>query len=452
MAGCSIDGIPFIPTMEFVPGPPTARGNGRKPAPLFTSLMPIAPLRRLAPALAILACLLAAPPAMGASAFVDAGQDRLEYTAGPGERNVLTLSSSGGTYTIEDAVSPITPGAGCTQLAPKRVRCSPVPYGQIGSVYLELRDQDDSFVTSASNDVEVISGDGADVLRGGGYGDKLYGGSGDDVLDGGLGPDALIGDDGRDRVDYGARTAPVKVSIGYPWGSGQSWEFDTVSSSVEEAVGGSGDDRLTGTSGPNTLIGGPGADTLDGRDGHDVLEGGAGTDRFEGGDGDDALRSRDSTADTVNCGAGRDSLDADAVDVLAADCEPPAVAPDVPQGATLDGVPKSLRLTPRGYLRIQISCPATAVAGCTGSITVRVLGRARSATVSARKSGDGQKFALKAGESKVTKVKISRNGRRRVLKKKKANCKVSVHTSTRSKRVTVSKKITVKAPRKRGGK
>jgi hypothetical protein len=412
--------------------------------------MPIAPPRRLVPVLTILACLLAAPPAMAASASVDAGEDRLEYTAANGERNVLTLTGRGGTYTIEDAVSPITAGIGCTQLASKRVRCSSVPSGPIESVYLELRDQDDSFVSSASNYVEAIGGDGGDVLRGGGYPDRLYGGAGDDVLDGGLGPDWLDGGDGRDRVDYSSRIAPVKVSIGSWWSSGEYWEFDFVSSSVEEAAGGSGDDRLTGTGGPNTLIGGPGADTLDGRDGDDLLEGGAGADRFEGGDGDDTLRSRDDTADTLTCGAGKDSVDADDVDTLAADCElPPAPAGAAPPGATLDRVPKSVRLTRRGYLRIRISCPATAVEGCTGSIKVQVLGRSRGATVSARRRGDGEKFSLKAGESKVTKVKISRNGRRRVLRKKKAKCKVSVHTKTRSKRVTVSKKITVKAPRKK---
>jgi RTX calcium-binding nonapeptide repeat (4 copies) len=412
--------------------------------------MPIAPLRRLAPVLTILACLAAAPPAMAASASVDMGEDRLEYTAANGERNVLTLTGSGGSYTIEDAVSPITAGTGCTQLAFKRVRCSSLPSGPIESVYLELRDQDDSFVSSASNDVEVTGGDGADVLRGGGYPDRLYGSAGDDVLDGGLGPDRLDGGDGRDRVDYSSRIAPVKVAIGSMWSSGESWEFDFVSSSVEEAVGGSGDDRLTGTSGPNTLIGGSGADTLDGRDGNDVLEGGAGTDRFEGGAGDDALRSRDATADTLTCGAGKDSIDADAVDTLAADCElPPVPSGGTPQGATLDDVPKAVRLTRKGYLRIRISCPVTALGGCTGSIKIQVLGLARSATVSARKRNDGEKFSLKAGESKVTKVKISRNGRRRVLKKRNAKCKVSVHTSTRNKRVTVSKRITVKAPRKK---
>jgi Ca2+-binding RTX toxin-like protein len=406
-----------------------------------------APLRRLTPTLTIFACLLAAPPAMAGSATVDAGQDRLEYTASTGERNVLTVTGSGNTFTIEDAVSNITAGTDCTQLAAKRVRCSS---GQIKSVYLELRDQDDSVVNSASIDVTVSAGDGADTLTGGTLtGDLLYGGPGDDLLDGGLGADYLSGDEGRDRVTYATRTAPLNVNLAtFYGGDGESGEYDFVSSTVEEVVGGSGDDRMTGSSGPNSFIGGPGNDILQGQDGNDALEGGAGADMLEGGNGDDAVRSRDAVADTVNCGAGTDSIDADAVDTVAADCERPAAAPAaIP--ATLDRVPKSVRLTRKGYLRIKVTCPVTAVNGCTGTVTIAVLVRSTGVTMSAAKRAAGKKFSLKAGESKVTKVKISRNGRRRVLKKKRANCKVSVHTSgAGNKRVTVSKKITVKAPRK----
>ena len=101
-------------------------------------LMFTAPLSRLAPALTILACLLAAPSAMAASATVDAGQDRLELTASNGERNLLTVTGSGSTYTVEDTVSNITAGTGCTQLAAKRVRCSSIQNGPIESVYLDL--------------------------------------------------------------------------------------------------------------------------------------------------------------------------------------------------------------------------------------------------------------------------------------------------------------------------
>ena len=123
-----------------------------------------APLSRLAPAITILACLLAAPSAMAATATVDSGQDRLAFTASSGERNLLTVTGSGSTYTIEDTVSNITAGSGCTQLAAKRVRCSST---QIESVYMDLRDLDDSVVNSASIDVEVSGGDGADKLTGG---------------------------------------------------------------------------------------------------------------------------------------------------------------------------------------------------------------------------------------------------------------------------------------------
>jgi hypothetical protein len=408
-----------------------------------------APFCRLAPAFAILACLLAAPSAMAATAVVDSGQDRLELTAANGERNLLTVTGSSGTFTIEDAVSSISAGSGCTQLASKRVRCSSGWNNQIDSIQLDLRDLDDSVVNSAAIDIEVTGGDGADKLTGGAYGDKLYGGNGDDLLDGGAGSDVISGDDGRDRVSYATRTAPVDVNLGSWWGGdGESGEWDFVSSSIEEVVGGAGNDRLTGTSAGNTFIGGDGNDILDGRDGNDVLEGGAGNDRFEGGTGDDALRSRDSGPDTVNCGTGTDVIDVDVVDAVAPDCERPPAGPGQPArpgAATLDRVPSSVRLTRKGYLRIRVTCPVTAVNGCSGTITVNLL--ARAARVSAARAAR-RKFSMKAGQTKVTKVKISRNGRRRVLKRKRAKCKVVVRTRNAGRKsMTVSKKITVKAPK-----
>ena len=361
---------------------------------------------------------------------------------------MLTVTGSGSTYYIEDAVSNIGGGHNCTPVTPKRIRCSS---NQIGSMYFDLRDQDDSVTNSASIDVEVSGGDGADKLTGGGDGDKLYGGNGDDLLDGGLGPDVLNGDDGRDRVTYATRTAAVYVDTGTWWGGdGQSGEWDFISSSVEEVVGGSGNDRLTGTSAANTLIGGAGNDVLEGREGNDVLEGGAGTDQFDAGSGDDVLLSRDSAPDTLNCGTGTDISDFDAVDTLAADCERPAAKPGspavLPGAATLDRVPSSVRLTRKGYLRIQVTCPVTAVNGCSGSITIEVLARTAGVKLAATARTRGKSFSMKAGETKVTKVKISRNGRRRVLKGKRANCKVSVHTKSAG---TVSEKITVKSPKKK---
>ena len=76
---------------------------------------------------------------------------------------------------------------------------------------------------------------------------------------------------------------------------------------IENAVGGAGDDVITGNSVDNNLVGGngndsisggAGADTLKGNNGVDTLFGGNGIDLLEGGNGDDVL----------NGGAGNDRL------------------------------------------------------------------------------------------------------------------------------------------------
>ena len=64
-----------------------------------------APLRRLAPALTVVACLLAAPAAMGATASVDAAQDRLALTASNGERNLVTVTGSGSSRSVKNGAS-----------------------------------------------------------------------------------------------------------------------------------------------------------------------------------------------------------------------------------------------------------------------------------------------------------------------------------------------------------
>ncbi len=58
---------------------------------------------------------------------------------------------------------------------------------------------------------------------------------------------------------------------------------------IENAVGGSGNDTLTGNEAANLLKGGGGADTLSGLGGSDVLDGGAGADMLLGGAGADVF-------------------------------------------------------------------------------------------------------------------------------------------------------------------
>ena len=70
---------------------------------------------------------------------------------------------------------------------------------------------------------------------------------------------------------------------------------------IENAIGGSGDDRLVGEDNPNRLEGGAGADTLSGMGGADTLIGGAGNDIIAGNDG----------FDTIIGGPGADFLEGD---------------------------------------------------------------------------------------------------------------------------------------------
>jgi hypothetical protein len=72
---------------------------------------------------------------------------------------------------------------------------------------------------------------------------------------------------------------------------------------IENATGGSGNDRLTGNAVKNTLAGNDGNDTLEGGNGNDVLNGGNGQDRFAGGAGNDRLTC-ESTDARIDGGVG----------------------------------------------------------------------------------------------------------------------------------------------------
>jgi WD40 repeat protein len=92
--------------------------------------------------------------------------------------------------------------------------------------------------------------------------------------------------------------------------------------------------KLTGTSRPNRLIGTAGNDVIhglggndriDGRAGNDVLYGdggndtivgGAGRDTIFGGAGNDTIDAADGERDVIDCGAGTDTVVADAIDVV----------------------------------------------------------------------------------------------------------------------------------------
>jgi Ca2+-binding RTX toxin-like protein len=98
------------------------------------------------------------------------------------------------------------------------------------------------------------------------------------LLEGGRGDDSLVGGSGVDTVAYAHAKGPVTVSLSSGQSSGADGH-DTITG-VENVVGSSFADSLTGDADNNSISGGGGADTLVGGGGSDTLVGGAGRDLF----------------------------------------------------------------------------------------------------------------------------------------------------------------------------
>lgn len=149
------------------------------------------------------------------------------YAAAPGELNVPRVSLTPDGVVVGDRGARLTPGAMCAA-AGDEVVCRP---------------------PAAPTEFEVALGDGADALERG----------------------AVPTDAGaRATVDGGTGDDRIELGPG-------------------SAVGGEGDDRITGDAGNQSFEGGPGADDLEGGEGNDVLDGGPGPDRLFGGPGIDVV-------------------------------------------------------------------------------------------------------------------------------------------------------------------
>jgi hypothetical protein len=81
-------------------------------------------------------------------------------------------------------------------------------------------------------------------------------------------------------------------------------------------------DRLRGTKGADAIYGRAGGDLVEGGAGGDLLHGGPGRDTLVGGAGADRIAAAlDAAGDGIRCGDGRDLVNAELDDVVAADCE-----------------------------------------------------------------------------------------------------------------------------------
>ena len=197
---------------------------------------------------------------------------------------------------------------------------------------------------------ELVGGDGRDTLTGGDGNDDLDGGADADELHGEAGADALRGGDGRDTllpglgadsvvsggagvdtVSYEDRVAGVTVSIGAAADDGEPGEGDNVAEDVENVVAGSGNDTLTGDGDSNDIDGGLGADSINPGGGSDIVDGGL---------GDDSISALDGAQDSILCGAGIDTVTADAFDVLDG-CEAVTVSRELMRDVDNDGLAAS---------------------------------------------------------------------------------------------------------------
>ena len=136
--------------------------------------------------------------------------------------------------------------------------------------------QGDSYV----NVQDVLGSVFDDVLIGDAGNNSLLGNAGNDTLIGGAGNNYLDGGAGSDTVDYSAATGAVTVALDAGGNAANVVNglggIDQLVG-IENLIGGSADDVLTGNAVVNTLQGGGGNDTLDGGAGADVLDGGTGS-------------------------------------------------------------------------------------------------------------------------------------------------------------------------------
>ncbi len=102
--------------------------------------------------------------------------------------------------------------------------------------------------------------DGNDTLSGGAGNDVLLGGDGNDALSGGTGNDTLVGGTGTDTVSFALEANAFTINLGMGTAT-DGTDTDTLSG-IENAVGTSFADTITGGSGSNQLTGGGGNDVF----------------------------------------------------------------------------------------------------------------------------------------------------------------------------------------------
>ena len=174
--------------------------------------------------------------------------------------------------------------------------------GTTAAVSVNLATHSASGFTTIAGIENVTGGGGADTLTGDALDNALTGGAGNDTLNGSLGNDVLTGAGGSDTASYAGENAAMFIDLSTGSarrGSALNPVEDTLIT-IENVIGGDGNDSITGSTGANRLVGGAGNDAIVGGGGSDTLIGGDGNDTFTYNFGDGA--------DSVDGGAGLDTL------------------------------------------------------------------------------------------------------------------------------------------------
>jgi Ca2+-binding RTX toxin-like protein len=274
----------------------------------------------------------------GAPGGSGGGDDTFIGGAGTADQLIYTQSNSG--LTFDTTGSPTVTGDGTTDAFPgvELVVGSSFPDTYIGGAGI------DNFEGSGGADT-ITGGAEDDILVGGGGNDTLAGNAGVDQLDGGTGPGASV-----DTADYSAAAGSVTSNL-----TTQATTIDGDGSNdtltgIENLTGSNQADELTGSAVANTIDALGGADTVD---------------------------VRDSSADTVDCGAAGDSAITDLTETSVANCETiddpnptgtPAITGSNPASGANDNAPEITGTAPVGStvsLFTSADCSGTPVA--TGS-------------------------------------------------------------------------------------
>ncbi|MBT8003717.1 MAG: calcium-binding protein, partial [Rhodospirillales bacterium] len=163
-------------------------------------------------------------------------------------------------------------------------------------------------------EVDIIKG-GVVGVDGGTGGDTITGSTRDELFQGNGGTDTIDGGAGRDLVSFDNETTAVTLDLTSGGGTATGGSTDIVSN-IEDILGGSGGDVLTGDAAANRIYGGLGVDTLNGDAGNDVIRGGGGNDTLDGGADTDTVEYIDASAGVTVSLATNTSSGGDGVDTL----------------------------------------------------------------------------------------------------------------------------------------